>query len=135
MVLAGYVVLSWKTLQDDVLVLAIRDTLLEFDGTEAVAALVLLVEKVIGVFIQPHLYHFHFSVCRSQGLARATVELLTQSWPYALFVPYSLLLRFPLEPPHDTESRAGCREVKDAVQIVIFIIRSLAGDRLIVVQF
>ena len=70
--------LLWsKALQGDILVLATRRGLLGGDGIEAVAAPVLLEEKVVGVLIQPHLYGFHFSVCRPQGLARAVVELLT----------------------------------------------------------
>ena len=75
--LADSVIFWWKTLQDDVLVLVVRGALLGGDGTEAVAAPVLLVEKVIGVFILPHIYRFHFSVCRSQGIARSVIELLT----------------------------------------------------------
>ena len=48
--LVGSAVLWWKA-QDDVLVLAVRGALLWDDIIYAVAAQVLLVEKVIGIFI------------------------------------------------------------------------------------
>ena len=49
--LADPIVLWWKALQDYVLVPAVRGTLLGFDGIQAVAALVFLAEKIIGIFI------------------------------------------------------------------------------------
>ena len=49
--LADYVVLWWKALQNDVLVLAVRGALLGSNGIQAIAAPVLVVEKVIGIFI------------------------------------------------------------------------------------
>ena len=58
--LVDSVVLWWKALKDDVHVLAARGALLRCDGIEAVEAPVLLVEKVIGVFVRPHLYCFYF---------------------------------------------------------------------------
>ena len=58
--LAGCAILWWKALQNDVLELAVRGVLLKGDGIEAVAAPVLLVNKLMGVFIRPYLYRFHF---------------------------------------------------------------------------
>ena len=49
--LAGSVVRWCKALQDNVLVLAVRGALLGCDGIKTVAAPVLLVCKVIGIFI------------------------------------------------------------------------------------
>ena len=77
MSLANTVELWQKALQDDFLELAVLGVLLGGDEIDAVATPVLLLEKVIGVFIRPHLCIFHFSVCRSQGLARAAVEFIT----------------------------------------------------------
>ena len=48
---ADSVVHWWIALQGDVLALAIRGAHLESDGIQAVAAPVLLAEKIIGVFI------------------------------------------------------------------------------------
>ena len=75
--LVGSVVLWWKALLDDVLVSVVPGALPGGDETEAVAVPVPFVEKIIGALIRQRLYHFHFTVCRSQGLARAVVELLT----------------------------------------------------------
>ena len=59
-----------------VLVPAVQGALLGRDGIQAVAAPVFLVEKIIGIFISPHFHRFRFPVRRSQGLARAAIELL-----------------------------------------------------------
>ena len=45
------VVLWWKALQDYVLVPVVRGALLGCDEIQAVAATVLVVEKIIGIFI------------------------------------------------------------------------------------
>ena len=73
---ADRVVLWWKAMQDHVLVPAVRWALLRCDGMKSVAAPVLLVEKIIGIFIWPYFHRFQFPVRRSQGLARGAVALL-----------------------------------------------------------
>ena len=49
--LTDSVVLSWKALQDNVLVLAVRGALLGSGGIEVISARILLLEKAIEVFI------------------------------------------------------------------------------------
>ena len=45
-----------------------------------------------------------------------------------------MLSSFSFKPSHDRESSAGCCEVKDAEQVMICIIPTLASGHLIVVQ-
>ena len=58
--LTDFVVLSWKILQDKVLVLAMREASFGGNGIEAVAVPVLFGKKIIAISIRPHLYRFHF---------------------------------------------------------------------------
>ena len=113
---------------------AVRGALLGGDGIEAVAPPVLLVEKVIGIFNQPHFHRFYFSMCPSQGLARAAVERLAWSCSWVRSVTYSVSSCFFFESPYDRESWAECNEVVDAVQVTICIIPTFASGHRIVTQ-
>ena len=103
MSLTNTVVLRGKGLEDDVLVLSIREAFRWITRVKTIPAAINVVQIVVGVLAGAHPRACHLDVFHSNGRRRRPVEFLAKGFSRLLFVSGSLSQRFALKPPNHGE--------------------------------
>ena len=83
---AGVLVSRRKSLEDDVLELAVRRSLRRIARIKTFAASIELIQEFVGVLARTHSRGAHFGVLRSERFPRTAVERLAKGGPRAFSV-------------------------------------------------